>query len=548
MNIRGYLNPLIKWWWLIIIAAGLAVGTSSYFLKEQPPVYRSRTTLLIGQALNNPNPSGSEFYLGQQLAGLYADIARREPLQNAAKEALELSVLPRYDVGIVANSQFLEINVYDSNPELAWKVADELARQLILLSPSNLGTDEQARRDFIKKQMDGVQSSIIESEQQIVAAREELGKLTSAREIGRAREQIDALTDKLTTLQTTYANLAATSPNSATNILSIVEPAALPLRPQGPNPMIIVAIAGLFGFALAGGAAYLLEYLDDRIYTPEDVINTVHFPILGYVAEMDQVVNGGPYVLEQPRSVIAEAFRSLRANLEFPKNGHSVKTILVTSPEPADGKSSVAVNLALIYAQSGKKVVFLDADLRNPTAHSLLGIPNHIGLSEILHGETDVYSNLRSYKEGLMGVITAGNMTSVPTESLNSNKIGEVLEHVKSVADVVILDGAPMFVADALLWATRVDGVLLVLRPGHSRKEATRILLEQIQRLGASILGVVLNRIPISNTGGYSRYRLYYPYYYSRYGEKSAKPSRRQASKTREPIPSAFEESTIDKK
>ena len=145
MEIKQYISPLIKWWWLILASTTVAVLASIYTVSQQLPVYQARTTLMLGQAINNPNPTGNEFYLGQQLAQTYADLAKREPVKDATMEALGLDWLPSYTVNVVPSTMLIELTLNDTSPERAMVITNELTKQIILRSPTSAQELEDAR-------------------------------------------------------------------------------------------------------------------------------------------------------------------------------------------------------------------------------------------------------------------------------------------------------------------------------------------------------------------------------------------------------------------
>ncbi len=290
------------------------------------------------------------------------------------------------------------------------------------------------------------------------------------------------------------------------NILTIIEQAVLPTVPIGPNKSMIILLSGAIGLMLAAGAAYLLEYLDDTLKSPEEITRLVNLPVIGQISEMSEEKNGGVYVEKQPRSAIAEAFRSLRANLEFASVDKPVKTILVTSAGTVEGKTSVACNLAVIMAQGGKKVVLLDADLRKPSVHRFLRLANKTGLSDVFKGDLDLQGVMNSWKEDQINIITSGTTPPNPAELIGSKKMDLILDELKKMADIIIIDGPPLLVSEAAVMATKVDGVLLVIRHGYTRKKDAVSMLEHLKMAGARILGVTLNRVPKNHTYYYGHY------------------------------------------
>jgi non-specific protein-tyrosine kinase len=513
MEFKRYVLPLRRWWWLLLAATLIAALSSFLATLRQPPIYQTLTTLMIGQVIADPNPTSGEFYLGQQLAENYAEIANREPVRIATKQALGLNWLPDYRATALPNGQFIEIVVTDTSPERAQAVANELANQLIARSPTGNQSDELERKAFIQNQLDNLQLQITTTDDEIVQLREVLGEMDSARQIADTRSQLNALEAKLSDLQTIYSNLLANTQSGAINTISVIESAYLPTRPIGPYKMLIILLSAAVGLSLAIGAAYVLDYLDDTVKSPEDVDRLTNTPIIGYLTELDIENVGALYVADNPRHPSVEEIRTLRVNLEFASVDQPLKTIFVSSTEMEDGKTSVAANLAVVMSQAEKDVILLDADLRRPNVHNFFGLPNNYGLSDVFRGKLNLDEVLKEWTGGSVSVITAGDPPPNPAELLGSKKMAEVLEALEARADVVIIDGPPFIIADAPILASKVDGVLLIIRIGHSREPAIKSMMEQIDRAGAKVVGVALNRLPPKGIGYYAGTPYYSDYY-----------------------------------
>ena len=514
MELKRYLLPLRRWWWLLLAAAIVAVLSSFLATLRQPPIYQALTTLMVGQVFTDPNPTSLEFNLSQQLAANYAEIANREPIRVATMQALGLSFLPDYQATAQEEGQFIEIAVTDTIPERAQAVANELARQLVLRTPTGGGSIEQSRQEFITKQLDKLQIQIDETENEIVQLQEDLGGMDSARQIADTQFQIIALETKLSDLQTNYADLLANTQSGALNTISVIEPATRPFKPIGPNKALTIILAAAIGFSLAAAAAYILDYLDNTVKSAEEVEQLTHASIIGYIAELDGDNVGRLYVSENPRHPVVEAYRSLRTNLEFAGVDQPIKTLLISSADSEDGKTSVAANLAVIMAQAENKVILIDGDLRKPNVHNFFGMSNDYGLSDVFRGRLSIEDATKEWNGGKVSVITAGAPPPNPSELLGSKKMIQILEYLESQADVVIIDGPPFLVADAAVLSAKVDGVLLVIRANFTHQQAIKAMMDQITRAGARVLGVALNRIPRKSAGYYSG--SYYSSYYTR--------------------------------
>jgi capsular exopolysaccharide synthesis family protein len=267
---------------------------------------------------------------------------------------------------------------------------------------------------------------------------------------------------------------------------------------------------------LAGGIVFLVEYLDDTIKSPEDVQRLLGLTVIGYIATMEYRDNSdeGSYVLRQPRSPVAEAFRSLRTNLEFSSVDKPLRSLMITSASPNEGKTTIAVNLAAIVAQGGKRVVLVDADLRKPQVHRFLDLENRTGLTDLFRGEIPL-KPVSQRIEGLPNVlvITSGSLPPNPTELLGSARMDSILKDLGQAAEMIILDSCPGLVADIQVLAAKVDGVALVVQPGHTQSQDARATLEQLKAAGGNVVGVIFNRIPRDRPYYYGGYRHYSPYY-----------------------------------
>ena len=509
MDIKDIIAPLRKWWWMIISAALVAAVASFVATLRQVPNYQSHTTLMIGQTITDPNPSLTEFSLGQQLAASYADMAMREPVRNSTMQALGLSFLPGYTVQALPNSQVIEIAVTDTDPGRAQSVAQELAHQLVLRTPTSDNPETEQRLAFIQSQLDQLQTQIDETTSDIDNLQSQLGSLNSAQEIGDTQARISALKGKRTEMQNTYTNLLANTQRGAINSVTVIDEADLPTHPTDSNRLMAILLAGAVGCVLALGAAYLIEFLDDTVKTTEEVERLLDYPIIGYVGTFPKETNRSELVTD-PHSPYAPMFRYLRTNLAFADAASPVRSLLVTSAEPNSGKTTVAVNLAFVIAQAEKKVVLVDADFHRPNIHSLLGLNNRTGLSDVFRERSSLQDIIRVPKEGKLTVITTGTLPPNPTELLASQRMDEFLENARGVADTVVINSSPFIVADAAILASKVDGVLWVIRLGYTRRTHIRAMKDEILRSGSRVVGLVVNGVPERST-------YYTSYYHSVY-------------------------------
>jgi len=521
MELNKYIFPLRKWWWLIAASTLIAAIFSYVSTLRQPPIYQARTTLMIGTTISNPNPSSNELYLGQQLAAAYADLANREIVRNATRNSLGMGQLPVYIARALPNTQLIEITVNDVNPERAQAVANELAVQLILLSPVSGQSQDRDRQDFIYERLNILEVQIRETEAEIEKLQEELAVAFSAQQINDIQNEISSLQSKLGAMENNYGLLLSNTQQGAINTLTIIAFAELPSSPIRSSKGMTILLAAAVGFLLATCEAYLLEYLDDTLKSPDIVTSLFSAPILGRIFEQpDSFDENLLYDAENTDHPLTEPFRALRTEIDLAEMGQQLTTILVTSPDTGDGKTSVAVNLALSIAQRNKRVYLLDADLRRPKIHKLFDLNNEQGLADVVFARAvfDWKAGIQEVRK--IAVLTAGSKPSDPAELLSSEKMGLFLTELEEVADVVIIDGPPLFVPDAMILASKVDGVLMVVRPGHTRQSLAKASMEHIKLVGARIVGVVLNRIPLRGADFYAGKSYRYTSYLHNYGDE----------------------------
>ena len=315
---------------------------------------------------------------------------------------------------------------------------------------------------------------------------------------------------------------------STANVVQ-VEQAIAPRSPVPPSPL--TALGAAAGLILMGGIAFLFEFLDNTMKTPEDIGRVLNLPVLGYVIHIADLHKAPvrPYVAKRLQSSVAEAFRTLRVNLEFASMDRPLKRILVTSAAPGEGKTTVLTNLSIVMAQAGHNVLLIDADLRRPTHHAVFQLSGERGLTNLLldyqpdasdeEVQTLLDGAIQTTAVDRLRVLTSGPIPPNPAELLGSEKMGHLLRQLEKTADVVLVDSPPVAAADTLVMAAQVDGVVLVVQPGRTDMNVALAMMEQLERTGAPVVGVVLNRIPRSRVGYYGLYREFYASYYGNDGD-----------------------------
>ena len=314
-------------------------------------------------------------------------------------------------------------------------------------------------------------------------------------------------------------NEANITEQSNIGYVEIIEPAAPPLKPSSPKILINLALGLILGLGLGLVGAFVRESIDVRVHTPEELKRRGYYPlaaIKNISREIERLIARRPgaggdgmprerqlITLAFPFSSVAESYRHLRTNVQFSRQGEPVQTILVTSATPGEGKSTTAANLAVSFAQTGKKVLVIDADLRRPTLDGLFKVKREPGLSDYLAGNVSLLSVIRATKVDHLHLMTCGVIHSNPAELLGSRKMKELIEEAKQSYEVILFDSSPMLaVTDPAVTSTVVDGTIIVVSASKTRMNELEQSKEILESVGGRLLGVVLNNFDLRRAYG----------------------------------------------
>lgn len=319
-------------------------------------------------------------------------------------------------------------------------------------------------------------------------------------DLGPLRLKQDSLQQDLTRLTQRYQSLSdqyrdlALRQTATVDSARVVSAAILPTSPAAPSKPLLYALTFLAAVAVAVGVVVLLEMLDDRVHDPEELEHAFALPLLGRVPQLNP---GRSPTAALTDLTAMDAYRSLRAGVQFADVDHPIRLLQVTSSLPGEGKSQTAINLALALAMDGKRVVLVDCDLRAPQLAAALSLPAGAGLSECLARPALLEGALQEIGVENLSVLPAGAVPPNPPELLGSERFRSLLTLLSARADIVVLDSPPCLpVPDSVLLSSRVDGVLVVIEADRSRKSELAETLELLDRANARILGGVYNRAP----------------------------------------------------
>lgn len=328
------------------------------------------------------------------------------------------------------------------------------------------------------------------------------------RELDTNRQVYDSLLQRL-------KEVSVTSGLTSNNI-SIVDEARPPLFPFSPQPQRYALIGMGLGLLLGLALAFLREMLDDSIKHPDEVEPTYGLPVLGLIPLVKNAGRAGrvaSLVHDDPRSPFAEAYRSMRTALQFSTNEGAPKLMTVTSCGKSEGKTTTAIALAINFAQLGKQVLLIDADMRNPSVHKTMVLPNETGLSNFLAGEPGAGTLIQKSNIANLSVLTAGPTPPDPVELLMGPKFQLLIEKAHEMGFTqVIIDSPPLLgIADAVVLGNQVPHVVFTIKAGSTRKSAIKDALRRLRHAGISPMGVVLTHVSNKHGSDYG-YGSYYGY------------------------------------
>ena len=506
MELNEYIRLFQKWAWLVVGTAVIGAGIAYYVRTNQPNTYQAQTKILIGSYLETSNPTGNDIQTGGQLARIYIELAQTRPVLEDTINTLNLDMSVGELRGMVEptmipDTSFVIIKVTDTNPDRAALLANTLADQLIAHSPSNLSREEQTMVEGYRSRIAALNSQIETLDQQNAELVQQLQTSQNPDEITNLRMFYDISTAQRAQFQAEVTDLRAqiAGMQPRTNAISVVEPAIVPNHPVNKGTIRMALLGGIVGTLLASALVLFIDYRQTTVESAEELSAKFGLPILGAVASFGR--RGDSYAQRlvarlSPGSPTAETYQTVQTNLLFSgtTNGngngngngfHRRKGIFVlTSPGPGEGKSTTTANLAVTMALSGMKVLLIDADLRKPHLHDILGLPNRGQLARLLITSPTAYApdgeitSVRDLPDVLqesvqmtdmpnLWVITSGPLPDIPAEVLNSAYLQDWMRVFTNMmgVDVVLFDTPPcLMVADSsILTANLHAKVVLVV-------------------------------------------------------------------------------------
>ncbi len=559
LDLTHYLDILLRRRWIVASTWLIIAVTTAIITFNTTPIYQASALLNIEKERSSGNViyqggmverTNEDYYQTQYkllksetiLKKVYDDLklqnetAFQNPrgLQKLEK-AITISPVPR--------SRLVYIKTQSANPYTASEITNRLANAFIEQNISNqlfiakeilqalqLKQDSPENRATLESLPAVVNSVLIQNLKQNLAKVEldyaDISKRYTAKhpnlvslraQMASIKSQIQTETDKI--VQSLKMDLSG---QLMGNNIRLVDEAQVPVSPIKPNKKLNILLGILFGFILGFASAMLVEMIDQSIRTQDDVENKLHLPFLATIPFFAQKSSRKAYqtLLEEKQSLTSEAFRNMRTMIDFSGVGRKISTILVTSSIKEEGKSYIAANIAVSYAQLGERVLLLDGDLRRPKVHKMFGVSNARGVSEYLAKSEKIESlNSLIQESGVMNlhVMPCGTRPPNPSELLNTPKVAALLEWTSANYDRVIIDCPPIFpISDTLLWGKQGIPCVFSVRFGKTRVNVIDSASKRIKSAGMKILGVAINMASFKGLA-YAPYGYYYHQYYQHY-------------------------------
>jgi polysaccharide biosynthesis transport protein len=548
MELLQYWEVIRKRLWLVILLVGLSLAGAAYYVRQQAPLYRTNTSLIVNPATLD---SAINYQVGDGLLPLtntYAEFMKTFSFAQTVADQLKTQKLPltpsldeilgAITARYVDGTQLFRITVTYTDPTIAQALANSTAEMLVKANADRVRAQQEALLDAqsdtkrvqvtdqLAESIKLLRDELDYHEAKIQALERQLTVLTSGPQttdtdtvILDVQDQIlehrSARVDLLGTLATAQESLldATEKANSNVDTVVIVDEAWLPTEPLPPNliqPFLAALAAGLaLGIVLAIG----LEFLDRSVKSPEELDSLYGVPTLGAIGIIKSIrrkrdPKASLVMLNSSRSLIAEAIRVLRTAVRVGNTGKPLTSLLITSARPGEGKTFIAANLAISIAQAGKRVILVDADLRRPEMHTMFGMPSEPGFTNLIVDKTMTLEQiLQPTAVPNLQLLTSGTLPPNPAELLSSERAVALLKTLSKHADLVIYDSSPaVTVTDAVIIAPQVDGVVQIVNSRGTNAELVLRCKEVLERSGASIVGAVLNRVAAADLGYYSNY------------------------------------------
>jgi capsular exopolysaccharide synthesis family protein len=486
MTLRDFGGVVARRKWIVVLAVVLSTFTALVLTVLQSPVYSASSEVLV-------EPRGQDGLFQDGVVGLNdraieteIQVIEGQAVRQRVQDDLDLAEPPPdADAEPVGQTDVISISVRDGSASNVVTLADAYALAYIEVRREQAVEQLLAASTEVQTAIDGIQSQI------------------DALDVDDPRR--DSLVAQLASFNTTLDQLrvdAALRTGGAT----VIKSAEIPDSPVEPTPARTIALAAVVGLLIGLAGAFVVEYLDDKVRTQDDLEQVTERPVLA-VVPIDPPPDHRPIAMSQPGHETVESYRGLRTNLQFLGLDRPIKVVQLTSSTSGEGKTTTSANLAVVLVQAGHRVALVDGDLRRPRLHEVFDVPQSPGFTDLLLGLDAklVVNHVEVDGGNRISLYTSGTVPSNPSEMLSSRRTHQLIAEMGNHYDFVIIDSAPVLpVSDSVALATAVDGVLVVAQSRRVTNDDVVETLARLDRVGAPVLGMVLNQASQSSRTSYS--------------------------------------------
>lgn len=493
-----YVEFVLRWYWLLALGAILALGATWYARSDRQDLYRATATVQIGRAIQEKNPQQNDLAITERLVPAYAELAKRDPVLLAVRDTLGINLSPdemraRLLITPVPATQLVDIHVVDVDPARAAAMATEIARQLALQSPNT--APEDSNQAFIEQQLTDLRAKITDGQTRISNVQTEIGTMTRAADISEAQQRLTILQAQVDAWQNSYTTLLEAAEPSNTNIVEVVSQATVPSLPIPSSDTLYYGLALVIGLGMAALMALALGLLNGVVQRAEDVEQITGNASVVTIPRYRVPRNHSPVAFEKPDSPATAAYRVLRNVLHADGLDQSRVSMVVTSTRQGEGKTTTIANLAVAVANTGRKVILVDANFRNPELGKLFGLRSAVGFSNLMLGDSLLETALQRTKHPKLLVIPSGKIPPNYADLLSSTRMGMIADTLSKMADVVLYDtSAVQEEQESLLLAKSTTGVLVIAEARRLKSDDLEQTLALVRKSNVGFISVVLNK------------------------------------------------------
>jgi capsular exopolysaccharide synthesis family protein len=502
----------------VIIVTALVLGVILFLTFRETPLYQGSARVLVKAV---PSPTSPVTNPQPPNVDTEREIVLSRAVADRVKESLGLAdppenLLDGVEVEVVTGTEVMQITYTDPNPGRAAELANEFADAYVEFRNEQTVAEFRSAEAGVLSEIDEVEDSLAELAEQIRDAPNQTVRDT-------LQAQHDTLIAQQGVLQQRLSDIRSAITLNEGGAAQIIQPSNVPNAPVSPNKTRNAILGLLFGSALGVGVAFLRDRLDDTIKGHKDLELRLGAPVLATVPWLSTWRRRGEthlVTVEDPKSPVSEAYRTLRTNLQFAGSQMRLQIIVITSATPGEGKTSTAANLSVAMAHAGRRVVIVSADLRRPRLHRFFGVSNSVGLSDVLGNHVPVLEAVADPGIENLRVVPSGPISPNPAELLQSQAMRDTVEGFREYCDVVIIDSPPVLaVADASILSAISDGTLLVVDADNASRAAITHARDQLRNAGAQLIGSVYNNFNPTAGGPRDAYHYQYYFHYQDYSQ-----------------------------